>query len=815
MKLSLSWIKDYVELPDDFDLGRLAYDLTMSTVEVEGAEKLADRFAGITVGIIREVNPHPNADRLRVCLVDIGGETKDIVCGGSNLYPGEKVAVANPGALVKWHGAGEPVVIKNAKLRGVESYGMICGASEIGLEELFPPKEETEIVDLSAFDVPAGTPVAEALGLDDIILEIDNKSMTNRPDLWGHYGIAREIAALYKLPLKPFEPFAPPAAAANTGFRIDIEAPELCPRYIGVLIENVSPITADFKTRSRIWRVGMRPINALVDITNYVMLATGQPTHAFDADVISGNIRVRTAAEGERLCLLNGKDLSLGTDDLVIADAEGPVALAGVMGGSKDSILPTTRRVILEVANFSPVSIRHTALRYDNRTEASSRYEKGIDTQRCDQALSMAARMFASFYPGSFVSGYCDNTVSNTESRKIEVSLDWLARRLGKNISEADLSDSFGRLGFETRFDGGVMRLTVPSWRSTGDVSEKEDVMEEAARMYGYENFDPAPITISYNGAINQLQTDLRRKIKEYLAFSCGMREVFTYPWMKEQTALAVLGSDSGILKLSTPPSPSEALIRSSLLPNLVDAVASNVRFFDSFSIFEEAQVFADRDYSSPYDVREKLPSQKRHIAGAFAAPALPGILEGQWRLVKGVLGSMPRLTHMEDYSFTRETKPLWSDERVWLNISKDGKIIGDVGLLSGRIALECGIKSTSVVLFELDEDALVPFKSRTNGFTKLPEFPVSEYDLSLLFDSGITWDRIEAAVGKGGELLKRVVYVGEYRGKQIPEGKKSVTLKLFIGSNEKTLTSEEIEACASSTVRRLCHLLGAELRQK
>ncbi len=814
MKLSLAWIKDYVELPDDFDLGRLAYDLTMSTVEVEGAEKLADRFKGITVGVIIEVNQHPNADRLRVCLTDIGGEKREIVCGGSNLYPGMKVAVANPGALVRWHGEGEPVVIKNAKLRGVESYGMICGASEIGLEDLFPPKAETEIIDLSAFSAPAGTPIADALDLDDIILEIDNKSMTNRPDLWGHYGIAREIAALYRLPLKPFVPFVPDVKPGHPEFTVEIIDGQLCPRYIGVLIENVSVMPSDYKTQSRIWRVGMRPINALVDITNYVMLATGQPTHAFDADIIKGNIRVRTAREGERLLLLNGKDLELAPTDLVIADAEGPVALAGVMGGSKDSILPSTHRVILEVANFAPSGIRRSALKYENRTEASSRYEKGIDTQRCDQALSMASSMFASFYPGSYVTGFCDNSVSSTERNRIDVGLDWLARRLGKDVTEAEIADKLGRLGFETVFEKGVMHLTVPSWRSTGDVSMKEDVMEEVARMYGYENFDPAPITISYGGAINQLDKDLRRRIKEYLAFSCGMREVFTYPWMKTPTALAILGTEEGTLRLSTPPSPGESLIRSSLLPNLVDAVASNVRFFETFRVFEESQVFFDRDYSSPYDEREKLPLQRRHIAGAFTCPAEPELLDGLFRRAKGVIESMPRFTHMEGYTFTSEKRPVWADERAWFNISKDGEIIGDFGMLSGRAALECGIKSQYVILFEIDVDALTPFRSRTNGFERLPEFPTAESDVSLLFDADVTWEKIKAALGSGG-LLRKVDFIGEYRGRQIPEGKKSVTLRLNIGSDEKTLTSGEIESCTESVVKRLSHILGAERRLK
>ena len=379
MKVSLNWIRDYVKLPEDMDLKRLAYDLTMSTVEVEDAVDLGASFHDMVVGEIKEVLPHPDADKLRICRTDIGGgDIKEIVCGGTNLRNGMKVAVALPGSFCRWHGEGEPVEIKQSKLRGVESYGMICGAVEIGLADLFPVEGEAVILDLSAFDAPAGTPLADALDLNDIILEIDNKSMTNRPDLWGHYGIARELAALYHLPMAEFPRFD--RSVENTaGFRVTVEDAERCPRYLSAQIEGLSVKPAPYKMQSRIWRVGMRPINALVDVTNYVMLATGQPTHAFDSDHIAGHIIVRRAEEGEKLLLLNGKELSLTADDLTIADDAGVVGLAGVMGGAKDSILPETGKVILEVANFQAAGIRRTALRYDNRTEASARYEKAID----------------------------------------------------------------------------------------------------------------------------------------------------------------------------------------------------------------------------------------------------------------------------------------------------------------------------------------------------------------------------------------------------------------------------------------------------
>ena len=809
MKVSLNWIKDFVKLPDDFDLGRLAYDLTMSTVEVEGAESIAKRYDNIVVGEIAEVLPHPNADKLRVCRVDIGvGELKNIVCGGSNLAAGMKVVVACPGAFVRWHGEGEPVEIKNAKLRGVESFGMICASSEIGMAELFPASEEAEIVDLSSFGAAAGTPLATALGIDDIILEIDNKSMTNRPDLWGHYGIAREIAALYDLPLYSFELFTPGEVPE---YDVRILDPDRCPRYIGTRIEGVSVKQSPFEVRSRLWRVGLRPINALVDITNYVMLATGQPTHVFDSDHIADHIEVRHAVEGEKLQLLNDRELELSPDDLVIADAKGAVALAGVMGGAKDSVLPGTDSVILEVANFESRGVRRTALRYDNRTESSSRYEKAIDPERCDQALSLAMKMFEDFYPGMKVTAFKDLYLKKGERKEIDVDFDWLDRRLGKRIPQDIVARKLGAMGFDVDFTEKGMHITVPTWRSTGDVSIKADIMEEVARMYGYENFEATTITTSFDSAINQLDVDLVRRIKEYLAFRCDMQEIFTYPWMSDEFVTALMPDTSEILALSTPPSPTEKFIRASLLPNICRAIVKNERNYPEFGIFEEAQVFLDRSYTSKYP-GEMLPEQKKHLGCAFAGS--PDDVTGLFRRAKGVIGMMPRYTHMEPFTFEKQEKPCWADDTVWLNIMLGGKRIGDLALLSKKAALACGIKVLSAVLVELDMDALVPFRSRTNRFEHLPEFPVNEYDISFIVASDVKWEDINRAVSeKKPELLRDLRFVDEYRGKQIPAGKKSVTVRLIIGSSEKTLAGPEIETVAKSVMKRLSKTVGAEVR--
>ena len=812
MKLSLSWIKDYVKIPEDMDLKKLAYDLTMSTVEVEDVEYLAKRFDKMVVGVIEKVEPHPNADKLRVCTVDIGeDECKQIVCGGINLQEGMRVAVSCPGAMVRWHGEGEPVMIKNSKLRGVESYGMICASDEIGLGDLFPAEQEAEILDLSAFDVPAGTPLADALDMNDVLLEIDNKSMTNRPDLWGHYGIAREIAALYDLPLVEIKPYQ---ADVKSDFKVEIADPERCPRYIGVEMSGVEVKSSPYQMQNRIWKAGMRPINALVDITNYVMLATGNPTHAFDADNITDHIVVRRAAEGEKLVLLNEHELTLCPDDLVITDSEGPVALAGVMGGAKDSILPKTKRVILEVANFESTGVRRTALRYDNRTEASSRYEKAVDPERCDQALALSMQYFQELYPELTVTGFCDQYVNKLERAQIDVSLTWLAKRLGKSLSNEVIQKKLELLGFTVQIDGDNMHVIAPTWRSTGDISIKDDVMEEVARLYGYDNFEATAFTTSFTGAINQKDQDLIRHIKEYLAIRCGMQEVYTYPWMNDVFVNAVLQSTEGVLRLSTPPAPDLSYIRSSLLPNLCEAVVKNERYFHDFSIFEEAEVFFDRNYTSPYDETESLPEQRRHIGAAFASSVKD--VTRLFREAKGVLESMPRYTHMEGFTFRKEEKPVWADSIVWLNIFRGEEKIGDMGLLAKKVSMDCGIKNLSVMLFELDATKLVPLKSRTNKFTHLAEYPETDYDISMLFDSNTAWaDMYEVIMGakKASALVKEASFVDEYRGKQIPDGKKSVTIRLTIGSAEKTLTSEEIESAANQVMKKLGKKLGAELR--
>ena len=807
MKLSLKWIKKYVDLPENLTMAKLSYDLTMCTVEVEDATDLAGGLCGLVVGRIITVEPHPDADKLRICTVDVGDAAPStIVCGGVNLAPGQLTVVAKPGAMVRWHGEGEPVEIKPAKLRGVMSFGMICASSEIGLEDLFPAKQHAEIMDITEFDAKPGSSVADALGLDDIILEIDNKSLTNRPDLWGHYGMARELAAIYGCQMKPIDPAELPAGAG--GLNVVIENPERCSRYAGLMLKNIKNVQSPFWLRSLIWRVGMRPINLPVDITNYIMLATGQPTHGFDRSHIKGDIHVRTARSGEVLELLDGRILELTGEDLVIADEKNPVALAGIMGGKLDSILPDTTEIILEVANFNALGVRRTAQRFDIRTEASSRYEKSLDPQRVDDAVAMAVRMFAEEFPDSKVSGYTDNYPVPLENARVKVSLSFLRKRLGKELSGESVKKTLALLGFDVNINGDELLVEAPSWRSTGDISLPDDVLEEVARLIGYENFEFSAPAIVMEKPINQRNQDTERAIREYLAFRCGMQEIFTYPWIDDEYIEASGADTSDMLSLSTPPAPNESRLRSSLVPGMLKAVFTNLRYYDTFRLFELTQVFFDRNYHSINSPEEQLPEMSRHLCGAIVGPDAMTL----FREAKGILEYMHRIAQIEPLAFSQTIKPVWAEDKLWLNIMKEDSVIGEIGLVSPKSARNAGIKRNLAVIFEIDIEKLVPLASRSNTFRHLPEYPLVDFDLSIVFAEDVMWADIYEIASKV-ELVKDVRFIDEYRGAQAGNDKKSVTFRTWIGSDQGTLTSDKIESVKNQIMKKIGKKFGGEVR--
>lgn len=808
MKVSLNWVKKYVDLPKDITTKQMANDLTLRTVEVEGYENTEDKFHDIIVGKILEINEHPNADKLRVCKVDIGeSEPKQIVCGGSNLYPNEMVVVCKPGAEVFWHGESELMKIKDSKVRGVDSYGMICGAEEVYLENIFPPKEADEIVDLEGIDCYPGQSITEIIDMKDVVLEIDNKSLTNRPDLWGHYGIARELSAIYNVDLKPI-----PEVKIDSNlpkYNVTIEDETKCQRYVAVEIENVYEKRSPLWMQSALIKGGMRPINAIVDITNYVMLAVGQPLHAFDRTHVDENkIVVRNAKENEELLLLDNNSIKLTTDDLVISDVNSAMALAGIKGGKKDSILPETTGILLEVANFTAKTIRKSGKRFDEKTDASIRYEKNLDTQRVDEGLNLALSLFKEIFPESKVVAYNDVYPVKTKNEKIEVTEEFLDTRLGKKIEKETITNILTRLGYEVTFKDGTYTVIVPTWRSTGDVSLKDDVMGDIARLLSFESFEAKPLTISFDHAVLQNKVLLETRLKEYLSSRCGFYEIFTYPWINEKYINAASIDKDTEVRLATPPSPEEAYLRSSLVPGMLEAISKNLRYFDNFRMFEMAQVFLKGEYHESSE-DETLPIHKKLLTGSIVGNNSKEIFYE----LKGVIENMASYTHMKDLTFTTECeKPSWADINAYLAIKLNDEIIGYMGLLSVKVMNDSKIKRTTVAIFELDSDKLIPLESRTNKFKHISVLPSIEKDLSLIVDESITWAEMTKYIKSKVSGLK---FIEEYRGNQIPEGKKSITLRITIENENTTLTSEEINSKLEAIVKTLNRMCGAILRDE
>ena len=808
MRVSLNLVKKYINIPDNISYNQIAYDLTLRTVEVESVENTKDKFHDIVVGKIVSISNHPNADMLKICMTDIGlDKPVQIVCGGSNLYEGEYVVVSKPGAEVVWHGEGEPVVIKETKMRGEASYGMICGAEEVFLDSFFPASSEREIVDLKGIECKPGDNIADILELNDVILEIDNKSLTNRPDLWGHYGIARELSVIYDLPLKELD---------NTykfdknidKYDVEIKDIDKCQRYIAIAIDNIEIKESPIWMKSILINCGLRPINAIVDITNYVMIAVGQPLHAFDKSHVEGNkIVVRNAKKGEKLQLLDDNEIELSDQDLVICDIKEPMALAGIRGGKKDSILPDTKDILLEIANFTASTIRKTGRRFDEKTDASIRYEKNIDTERVDLGMVLALNLISEIFPNNKIVSYGEQYPKKTERVKIDVSQEFLNIRLGKELSKDTIEKVLIKLGYDVNYKDNIYHVVAPVWRSTGDVSLKDDVLGDIARLLSYQSFQEKPLRIEIEKAVNQKNYLLERRIKEYLALRCGFNEMFSYPWADIKYINASQIENSKAVKLATPPSPDLVNLRVSLIPNLLQAISKNLRYYNSFKLFELAQVYENGEYHESIP-EETLPIHKKYLTGCIVDKDAKKIFYE----LKGVLEQISDYCHMERLSFEKEVKPAWADINGFINIKLNNEIIGSMGLVSIKTMTDAKIKRTNVALFEINYDKFIPYDSRTNKFINIPEYPLAEKDISIIVDNSITWKDIEDAIKS---KVKELEFIEEYRGSQIPEGKKSITLRFKVGIDNGTMTSEQINDEMNRIVKTLNKKFDALLRDE
>jgi len=804
VKLSLNWLREYVELPGNITPEQIAFDLTMTTVEVEGFVDLNKAYDKMLVGKVTEIKPHPDADRLKIALVDIGaGEIKEIVCGGSNLDQGMLVLVAEPGAKVRWHGEGDLVELKEAKIRGIKSYGMICASTEVGLSDLFPLEDEHHIMDLSAFDIEPGQNIAEALGLSDVVFEIDNKSLTNRPDLWGHFGIARELAAIYKGSLKPLPSFDLPSN--GSGLVVKNTDGSLCRRYTGTLIEGIQKNESPLWLKVRLANVGQRPINLLVDLSNYVMFAVGQPTHVFDAARVSGQeIHVRQAKKGEEMPLLDGSSVKLEPWMPLIADPEKPLALAGVMGGELSGVESNVSTVILEVANFPGTLVRKCSSKLEVRTESSIRFEKNLDSVRVQDAVELFLHTLAKIETGIDVKAFVDSYPSPWKDIQVEVNRDFIVDRVGVELSTAEITELLERLHFQVSQDKDHLVVNVPSWRATGDVSIAVDIVEEVARLYGYDNIAFVPPVVVLDKAVRQPRESLERQIREFLAGAGGMNEVFSYPWIEQKHARAAGEDESVMLRLQDPPSPDTGCLIRSLVPNLLAAVEKNYRNYSSFSLFEIGRVFLKGKGTSAME-------QPKMLAAAIV-DASP---EEVFLRAKGILQSLSSSLSMEPLTFAGEgTFSPWAAGGGALAICSQGKQIGQLALASQKTLSAMDIERVKVAVFELSLAAIEPSMIRYN-YKPIPKFPYVKFDLSLVFDEKVSWEKIASLAASSHPAIQSVTFADEYRGEQVEEGKKSIAFQLTLGSSEKTLAAPEVQKIIDNLLKKMQTDLGGTLRSR
>ncbi len=797
MNVTLNWLKNYI----DFELSpnELADRLTMLGVEVESVKQLGAELEGVVVGSVGSIKPHPNADKLVLCQVDIG-ETEElqIVCGAPNVREGMLAPVATIGATL-------PIglTIKRAKLRGETSHGMLCSEKELGLSE-----DAAGLMELPT-ETPLGTSLSEVLGLDDVVFELE--ITPNRPDCLSLIGVAREIRAETGNALKlPQVDFNEDETDIREITSVTIEAPDLCPRYAARVIRGVKVGQSPAWLQQRLESVGIGVINNIVDITNFVLMEYGQPLHAFDYHKLAENrIVVRRAAGDENLTTLDEIDRELTPDMLVIADAEKPVALAGVMGGYDSEITETTADVLLESAYFNPSSIRATAKALGISTEASYRFERGADIGAVLAALDRAAQLIAELAGGSICKGVVDVYPGQQPLTEIQLRPERVNFILGTTLDASEMVQILNDLGFDVNANSENYQITVPTFRS--DVTREIDLIEEIARVYGYDNI---PTTLPKGDipvpAPNP-STEVRKHIKHFL-LAAGMMEAINYsfydPNCFDKIRFAAAHPLRDVLKLQNPLSPEMSVLRTTLLPSLLENAQHNRNHqIDTIALFEIGSVF----------IRNGAEKEPERVTGILAGQVGDGVYSNPYREpdfydIKGLVEGILEVCGIVDYTLEKTDAPTFHPGRNAAVLSSS-KQIGIFGEAHPEV-LENYDLPYKAYLFDFDMEALVDAAIFAKRFEPIPVYPKVERDLAIVVDKAVLSDMPTGLIyATGGELVESVRLFDVYEGEQVPEGKKSLAYAITYHSATETLTDKAVNALHDKVVKRLNQELGAELR--
>ena len=794
MILNSSWLKELLGV--ELDVGYLAGKLTMAGLEVDGVQTVAPPFSGVVVGEVLDVQPHPDADKLRVAQVDAGtGSVLQIVCGAPNVAKGMKV----PAALV---GAQLPggLSIKLSRLRGVESQGMLCSAKELGIDE-----DASGLLALPA-DAPVGADIRAYLRLDDALIDID--LTPNRADCFSMRGLAREVGVICaeKEGVARFEPSPIAAVPAGGGadVAIDNRAPQSCPCYLGRRIEGVDVSRpAPAYIIERLQRAGVRSHDAIVDITNYVMLELGTPMHAFDADKVRGKIVIREAQAGETLALLNDSTAVLHGDELLIADEDKALAIAGVMGGRESACSPATRNILLEAAWFDPVRIAGKARRFGLSSDSAQRFERGVDFTLQAQAMEYATQLIVQScggQPGAVCTSEYPDYLPQRET--ITLAHGAIAKRLGRDYAAGDVVAMLTRSGCQVSESGGVYQVVAPPWRF--DLAIAADLIEEVARIQGYADIAAvAPLLRETHGKA----PDVLRRVRAVLVAQ-GFQEAITYSFI-DRAAHQAFFADAPVIALQNPISQQLAEMRLSLIPGLVNAALYNRnRQQTELRLFETGRAFLP-------DAGDEIAKahQPLRIAALMHGNALPEQWNHERRVldfydVKGVLESL----------FDGQALEFARSESAWLHpgqsaqVSLHGRMIGVVGALHPQVAQDLGFKGKTLWVFEIEADAVVP--PATARFAAIARFPGVRRDLALTVARDIpAQDIIRAAKSALGSVCREIFCFDLFEGESLGAGKKSLALGIVLQNDEKTLQDEEVEGMIFDLLTTLQHQFGAQLR--
>ncbi len=794
MKLPLSWLKDYVDI--DVSPEVLEEKLFSCGFEVEDVVRVGENIDKIVVCRIEKIEKHPNADKLSVCGIDAGRWGRlQIVTSAKNVSEGDLVPVALDGATLADGGR-----IFDGELRGVKSNGMFCSGEELGITDDFYDGASVNGILILREEYPLGEEVKKVLGIEDVIFDVNVTA--NRPDCQSILGLAREVSAVLNKPLKmpDLTYHADKSLKTTEKLLVENKACDLCPRYLGHYVSDIKIEKSPKWITKRLASAGIRSINNIVDITNFVLTEIGQPMHAFDYNNIGGgHIVIRRADKGEKIVTLDNKEFVLNEKNLVICDENKPIALAGVMGGLNSEIKDDTKEIVFEAAKFMRDNIRKTSRSLGQRSDSSARYEKGIDAYTSEIAMDRALHLIDELKCGRIACDRYDVPKQELKEKKIVTSVKKVNGVLGIEIPADTIKDILTRLHFGCLIEGDALNVTVPLYRD--DVESYQDIAEEVIREYGYDHIVPtllksADIT---NGGLNDAQKDVNN-IKDFFC-KCGFNEIITYSFVSEKEFSLYSLEKENCVKIVNPLGEEVSVMRKSLVPSMVNTIVKNLnRKNNAARLFELACVYASGKTA------DDLPLQTRRLC--FGACG-----EEDFFSVKGVVQELFReFSYGKEIVYKRSQKA-YLHPTVSADVYSDGVLIGSFGALHPEIAQNCGLDKKAYV-GEFDYELLCVTFNKKVYYEAVSRYPSMERDLAVTVDEGVLCgDLIAAIKGADGEHLKSVKLFDIYRGDQIAAGKKSMAFNLVYSSLERTLTVEEVDDSIKNVLKALREAFGAELR--